>query len=83
MNAKKLKDWVNSLPDDAIIQVLSSPHMSFPMKKPVLHAINSKTIKSVSEGIVSGKVISSLFVTPMSSDDPPVDLHNEINPERF
>jgi hypothetical protein len=82
MEAKKLKTWVNDLPDDAIIQVLSSPHMSFPMKNPVLHAINNKSVKSVSEGIVSGEIISSLYVTPMTFEDIPSDLGNQINPER-
>jgi hypothetical protein len=71
MNAKQLKDWVNGLPDDALIQILSAPHMSFPLTNPVLHAINSKTVKQVSDGIVSGKVISSFF-----------DSHTETNPKR-
>jgi hypothetical protein len=60
MNAKKLKDWANSLPDDALIHILSSPIMSLPLPEPVLHAIDSKTIKESTSGMLSGKVISSL-----------------------
>jgi hypothetical protein len=61
MNAKKLKDWVNSLPDDALIQILASPIMSLPLPEPVFHAINSKTIKEPVQGMLSGKIISSLY----------------------
>jgi hypothetical protein len=61
MNAKKLKDWVNNLPDDALIQVLASPIMSLPLPEPVFHAIDSKIIKEPIQGILSGKVISSLY----------------------
>ena len=60
MDAKKLKDWVNGLPDDALIQVLASPIMSLPLPKPVFHAIDNKTIKEPIQGMLSGKVISSL-----------------------
>jgi hypothetical protein len=61
MNGKKLKDWANSLPDDALIQVLASPIMSLPLPEPVFHAIDSKTIKEPAPGMLSGKVISSLY----------------------
>jgi hypothetical protein len=81
MNAKNLKDWVNSLPDDALIQVLAAPHMSFPLTNPVLHAIDRKTIKSVTGKIVSGKVISSFpEIRPM--EDLQIDLRTESNQKR-
>ena len=60
MNAKTLKDWVNNLPDDAIIHVLASPFMSIPLPNPVIHAIDGKSIKKSVSGMLSGKVISSL-----------------------
>ena len=60
MNGKKLKDWANSIPDDAIIHVLSSRIMSFPLKDPVLHAIDNGSIEYPVPGMAAGKVISSL-----------------------
>ena len=61
MNAKKLKDWVNNLPDDALIQVLASPIMSLPLSEPVFHAIDSQSIKEPAPGMLSGNIISSLY----------------------
>jgi hypothetical protein len=61
MKAKELKNWVNSLPDDALIQVYASPIMSLPLPEPVFHAFGSETIKKPVPGMLSGKVISSLF----------------------
>ena len=59
MEAKKLKEWVNSLPDDALVQVLASRFMSMPLQDPVLHAIEKSSIKQPVAGMLSGKVISS------------------------
>jgi len=81
MNAKQLKDWVNGLPDDAIIHILAAPHMSLPLANPVLHAINSKTVKHITERIVSGKVISS-FPEILPMEDLHIDLRTEVNPKR-
>ncbi len=61
MVAKELKEWVNGLPDDALIQVLSAPHMSMPLRHPIIHAIDAKSIEKVTEGMMSGKVISSFY----------------------
>ena len=70
MDAKKLKDWVNCLPDDALIQVLASPFMSIPLPNPVIHAIDSKSIKESVSGMLSGKVISSLQENYQITDAP-------------
>jgi hypothetical protein len=60
MNGKKLKDWANSLPDNALILVHASRIMSFPLKDPVLHAIDNGSIEYPVPGMTAGKVISSL-----------------------
>ena len=59
MLAKELKNWVNSLPDDAVIHVLSSIIMSIPLSDPVFLAIGSETLTSPAPGMLAGKVISS------------------------
>jgi hypothetical protein len=61
MNGKKLKDWANSLPDDALIQVLASPIISLPLSEPVFHAIDGQSTKEPAPGMLSGKIISSLY----------------------
>ena len=58
MNGKKLKDWANSLPDDA---VLASPIISLPLSEPVFHAIDGQSTKEPAPGMLSGKIISSLY----------------------
>jgi len=63
MHLKKLKEWINSLPDDTEILILENEFMSMPCRSPVLMAIDGKSIKQESPpgtpGFVSGKVISS------------------------
>lgn len=62
MDAKKLKEWVNSLPDDAEIHVFESVIMSIPIPEPYLHAIERSSIKPIKtfDGMMAGRVISSL-----------------------
>ena len=63
MHLKKLKEWINSLPDDTEILILENEFMSMPCRSPVLMAIAGKSIKHESppgtSGFVSGKAISS------------------------
>jgi hypothetical protein len=69
---KELKDWVNSLPDDAIIHVLSSQFMSIPLSSPVLYALDRKSLRKIG-GFMAGKTISSVDLPAPTLDASTID----------
>jgi hypothetical protein len=58
MELRPLKEWINSLPDDAIIQIIAAPHMSMPLREAYIQAFDSHDPKRT-PGFIGYKKLST------------------------
>ena len=58
MELKPLKDWINSLPDDALVQITAGHHMSMPLREAYFQAFDSHNPK-LTPGFIGYKLLST------------------------